>query len=547
MNQYQDALDAAIKSLTLAWKGMELPAKTRAQLNGPLKDLVGSMTADAGLFEAIAKVEEDSGMQLEELAGGGADATRGFYSELAAFSATVKDAAESSEKDVRDPEDPPTGGEPATWELSPNAVTDLSTGAVKVGDEVLVNLWGGDNISSSSKNRPPLAPEGSIVDMLAGEYSAMHRRSCSWADPDNPIVVRSVGGPVYINPKPASGSDAIYFEFGGAAHFLGSSSAPFIFGPSSRASIKSEDPYSERWGGRHPGFANVRAENFEINGGFDWYADLGPKNSWGMHTYGPSGWIFREGLIHDIRQEHGGYHHNVMSWGPDDIGLILENVRHERLGRTGLQVVNRPAEYGVAHPDGTGVIEVRDCSFVDCGINDGGSAITLDGHGGKVLIDGCYIETGCTAFPSILATGGTVPLDQRCNGGIVIDGSGSDRERRARHTTISNISGLVGFHHPGLRPFKRAFWQMSYADYVKVDGVSVAMAPDTDPLLIWSVDRKQGPQAIEELIVNRNEPGATGDVIVDDVTYKDDARDGAGWRAMVKAIDGMPNVTIIDN
>jgi len=131
-------------------------------------------------------------------------------------------------------------------------------------------------------------------------------------------------------------------------------------------------------------FSGFEFHGVVIDGGYDWETQTGNNSKWGVLTNGVEDFRFQDGVVQNIHREHSFYLHNNQG----DV-FILRNLL-SRVGRTFLQVTNRPSE----GPKGKGRLVLRDNTMTDCALADGGSCITIAGHLGKTVIKHNVLEMG---------------------------------------------------------------------------------------------------------------------------------------------------------
>lgn len=140
----------------------------------------------------------------------------------------------------------------------------------------------------------------------------------------------------------------------------------------------------------------VTFRNCVFDGNYDHETNTGPNTKWGAITHGvqpASGFdLFDSCTFINIKREHGIYMHTLI--GP--LGIV-RNCTFSRTGRTGIQHVGRVGESLGPNSEipgyASGLLKVENCIFEDCGLNDGGSHITIQGIS-KVWLKGCVSLIG---------------------------------------------------------------------------------------------------------------------------------------------------------
>lgn len=225
--------------------------------------------------------------------------------------------------------------------ITPTQVLGMGGDAVYTGDRPL--LWAIENLGPGMHVvEPGRYKLGKITKTLGGVYAARER------------------GTVVIDGF--KDGDTISMPDGGGIH-------PVVFKGwkiegSSRAAWITEDskgPYRVSW------------EWCEVDGGYDHGSASGFDSKWGFVPHRWQGYA-AYCHFHDIKREHGIYAHTFMPSEavPD---MLLLGCKFARCGRTGFQHVGRLAEGGKSEA----VAKVTDCVFDDCGLKDGGSALTVQG------------------------------------------------------------------------------------------------------------------------------------------------------------------------
>lgn len=545
----------SIAAISRAWLGLGLSQETKDALKPDQERFMLGAEDFHAEFEKLKILLGEEGVDAPDIISY-CTAWKSFLMEsMAAFDKYIEILAY-----VAPPVEPPIEPElpEAQWEMGQNYVLDERTGVSNSSSEPDADLLGMDRNSTSSRNREPLIEMGDVIQVQSGEYPMMHRASRSWACTPGPAtVLRTMGGPVTWLPKEGSGDKAFYIEFGGRLHFLGTPSAPHFFKNATTALLKSETRYSARWNPEDAeliNFDDVLVFWGVFDGGFDFRTDQGFKTKWGVHTYGISYWRLLDCVIENIHGEHGNYHQYVQppleDQGPLNYGLLMERCTGRELGRTFLQLKNRPFdENGREMPDATGKVIIARCEAIDVGLNDAGSAFTISGHGGPVFLEMCSVSLGNDpSMPDIPGTGKSTPLNQRVAGALVLNQAKNDNYpestwRRGREVYITDFKATIGTVWPGQGSWRRPAFEMKYQDLVWIDGLEITMGEGTREALDWDLDQKASDGATRELIINASEP-VRGDILVSGKSYKDPLRNGAAWDAMVSDIRGMSNVTI---
>lgn len=105
-----------------------------------------------------------------------------------------------------------------------------------------------------------------------------------------------------------------------------------------------------------------------VDGGYDHALNTGARSKWGLNLHRWAGYS-QDTYIHDISDEHGRYLHTMGGdcWITQDATV--------RCGRSAVQHVGREHESGrSAHR-----LTIADSRQIDCGLNDGGAHLTLQG------------------------------------------------------------------------------------------------------------------------------------------------------------------------
>jgi len=281
----------------------------------------------------------------------------------------------------------------ADWVLGPDYIENIRTGEITYSQTPLLDCWGAQHWSSSSKNRPSMRQRGDYIMLTPGSYGPPNRFTSDF-NPADPITViaAEVPGTVMMMPVPMGGSDNCYIEWDSKIEFR-----DLKFLGASRATIKSENPSSRRWNGRHPGFWDLAWYNCDVDCGYDFHNDLGPRNYlWLGHFYetgrssipGQYGFIWSGGTLNGPHQEHIFYFHNAQG------NHLLENLTVYGAGRTFLQDVGRLSE----GPRSVGDFLVQNCYVEDVCLQmgGGGSAISLHGgHDGSFHFLNVTVKLGC--------------------------------------------------------------------------------------------------------------------------------------------------------
>lgn len=320
-------------------------------------------------------------------------------------------------------EDPILPVVPADFVATPTSLVEASTGRLIGFKSSPINrFWGTQNHSSSGKREVPAKWPGAILELAAGRYPHS-RLSQPWSSADAVSTIRAaVPGTAFILPHPVGGSDSFYLEWAALCRLIG-----LVFLPDDRAALKTENPGSKRWNGRHPMFPDVEILDCLFGtGGQDadsWNAetDTGERDAkWLRHAYdiGTSvegreyGWVIDGmcgrpdlGLVWDdawnpetgffkatvweggVFKEHEGYDHSVLAPGR------RMSRRRARWGRrTFDQITNRAGESSNSDGDVLNEFhEVEDFCLEDGG---GGSIYTIKGHDGEATYRDIVVRMG---------------------------------------------------------------------------------------------------------------------------------------------------------
>lgn len=163
-------------------------------------------------------------------------------------------------------------------------------------------------------------------------------------------------------------------------------------------------------------FRNHRFVDVVIEGGWNHGTGEGVETKWGILGNKTAAWSFIGGAVRGIRWEHAFYFHQTLGDHLID-GTTIENV-----GRTFVQVANRPTENGGAF--GFGLFTIRNVVARGAGLADGGSGFTFSGHAGTVWISNTVVEASPLGLPS----GGALVVwpekgnSNRRNGVLVVEG-----------------------------------------------------------------------------------------------------------------------------
>lgn len=111
-----------------------------------------------------------------------------------------------------------------------------------------------------------------------------------------------------------------------------------------------------------------------VDGGYDHERGVGRDSKWGLNLHRWAGSVKRT-TIRRIKREHGIYAHTAAG------DIHLDECTIVRCGRSGIQHVGREHESGWSAAE----IRITDSVFRDCGLWDGGAAITLQGMRRGVL------------------------------------------------------------------------------------------------------------------------------------------------------------------
>ena len=500
-------LQDEIRAVAQAFKALGLSEEKRKVYKEPLVRL---LTGAQDTLRVIQGVYEDA-------AEPGATA---FLGALLDFGIAI-----NNELQQIDPGEEP---EAPDFIIDETSIVNAKTGDVKWCDkEQLTTVLGADRISTSAKNREPMVEgPGAVIHVEAGTYASMHRLSRSWPkreDPPDQII--ATGGNVLWMPKPDAGDIAVYAEYNGKVHFLGSPGAQHIFKNATRALMKSENPFSVRWGIPHPGFYDMFFRYCIFNGGWDWQTLEGFKGDWGRHDYGIDKWVFLNCLFHNQFDEHEGYSHQVMGEG-----LTILHSSYRNCGRAAEQIVNRPFEYTRPQPDATGPFTMKHCKIVNTGLNDGASAITVKGHSGQVTLKDIIIKQGCDPdLPDRPYGKSKIAIRDRVTGGLVLEGAGI---RKGKKVLIDNLYGEVGAVSTGQRPYKRPFFILKEQEFVELKALDILMHPGADVAIEYQID------TCDMVRFHAKMHAVKGKCRVGDVVYPT-------WAAMLKAIDGDSKVEVI--
>ena len=119
--------------------------------------------------------------------------------------------------------------------------------------------------------------------------------------------------------------------------------------------------------------------NCEMDGGFDHKSGTGFNSKWGMRAYSMSGFLWRGGTVHDVKQEHGFYMSTFRGNG------TIQGVTMWELGRTAIQIVARVDVFTCLNmPENPGDILINGNYIADIGLQPGdyhaGTAITITGR-----------------------------------------------------------------------------------------------------------------------------------------------------------------------
>lgn len=200
--------------------------------------------------------------------------------------------------------------------------------------------WAIENIARRGVNfiHPGEYRGGKITKGVGGVFVA--------ADPSNRPVL--LGGP----------GDTLYFERPIGPTLFES----LVIQCSDRTGVATYDDGKSGWTYR----LDFRRVFFD--GGYDHAKKLGRYTKWAKILHRWAG--FQDQCVTtDVGDEHGDYPHHPMG------DLFFTGCTYARCGRTGIQVVSREHEGGFSPHR----VTVTDTTFADCGLADGGSALTVQG------------------------------------------------------------------------------------------------------------------------------------------------------------------------
>lgn len=380
-----------------------------------------------------------------------------------------------------------------TWEVAPRSYTDPSTGASTPSEFSIQDVIGANRWSSSGKNRPRLCEPGDTLQCEEGEYR--HFRFTHTYDEggevDPTITVKGIGHETVIIPNEVGGSQTCYLEWGGGVALrsltlLGDDTAAFY----------TENPWSKRWNGAHPGFRDVLLHSVDIDCGFNFETGNGPRNKWAVFGYGlgPSayrapGYVEENVHIRGVFHEHGHYFHN--SQGGDGRsaggasspgsqghgGMYFYRGSVIGAGRTAFQFTARQGE----GPPGSGNVYIGDYLIEDVCMNDGGSAITIaGGHDGTFWLRNVVCKLGCN--PDIHPD-----YADRVTGCVVAHRGGDSYPVKPR-LVISGGRYVVGRENPGKGSFRRPSLNLGNLAYLRIEHAEVWSHPGTREALWIDLD-----------------------------------------------------------
>ncbi|MFG0316802.1 MAG: hypothetical protein ACF8XB_05980 [Planctomycetota bacterium JB042] len=131
-------------------------------------------------------------------------------------------------------------------------------------------------------------------------------------------------------------------------------------------------------------FCGIHLIDVLIDGGFDHARGEGFDSKWGCLLNRTSDFVARDVEVRGIRREHAFYPHQIEG-RHEFVRVTVDGV-----GRTFLQIANRETENGGAR--GFGEVVVRDCYVRNAGLADGGAAITVSGHLGRLVVTDTLVE-----------------------------------------------------------------------------------------------------------------------------------------------------------
>jgi hypothetical protein len=264
-------------------------------------------------------------------------------------------------------------------------------------DDPIVDLWGARFWSTSSRNRPRKIEAGDVIELEDGDYPRLRLTyGAAYDDPITTIRAKNPGG-ARISRNPVPGSDTLYDEHDSCYALQG-----VVIQGDDRASYKTENPSSRRWGGRHPAYWNQSLIGVTVDGEWDARTGVGFDGKWGGHTYevgqthgeAEAGFHVEGGGVTGIKREHAWYHHNVHNDSADELAMLYRGHYAKWCGRTAFQLTARNSE----GPPGQGHIVLDKFWVEDVCLEDGGggSAFTLKGnHSGVIVLKDCHVRLGC--------------------------------------------------------------------------------------------------------------------------------------------------------
>jgi len=242
---------------------------------------------------------------------------------------------------------------------------------------------------------PGLVEPGDTVFMRPGDYPHF-RVSKHFFETELQDISRCINyeakhpGTVRLRENPVGGSQTLYVEWSNVPiRFSG-----IVFEGDDQRALGTENPYSRRWHGDHPGFAELSFINCYMDGEWDFQRMTGEASKWGCLTYGIEGGLtWFGGGGHGIKKEHFFYLHNSVG------NVLMSGARFYGAGRTFLQDTARPHEGPAA--SGKIILHRVRAENTCLEMGGGGSSITIKGNRtGLVHISQCDILQG--ANPELL-------------------------------------------------------------------------------------------------------------------------------------------------
>ncbi len=289
----------------------------------------------------------------------------------------------------------------ADWILTPTTYCQVQTGG---NCTPINNSYPLDKVY-------PLAATGDVILLEDGQYNhAEFKRSChSQTGPMIWVMARNINGPVF-NPNPVGSSDTISFNQKSCwttlvgLKIMGDDRAGVHFVTSTNNGPYLNDQFLE----------------VTIDGGWDYYNNSGTTAKWGFQSYGLQGFRYVGGEVKNVGDmsvgEHAFYMHNPDTDATGN-AIELRDVNSSNVGRTYVQIVNRPDDCSYANPcpPGSGIVTIEHAVIKNTGLEGnctGGSSLTFGGRNDyNIIVSNTYVESGLDTGLSCKGTGEFVTWD----------------------------------------------------------------------------------------------------------------------------------------